>query len=473
MQRVYERLYSLLPPFAQSLLVTLYAVRIHLERYGPEFREQLEELEKTQWLSSNELAEYQNQKLQLLVEHAYENVPYYRRLMDQRKLDPADIKTSQDLRKLPVLTRDDVRKHKHELLSSAYRKKQLAHGHTSGTTGSPLEFFWDRKMCAFNNAAYWRQARWAGLRYGDKFAVALGRIVCPTTRKKPPFWRMNYLDNQLWISSFHLNEENLPCYIRKLREFKPMALECYPSTGYIIAKYLESRRETLPLKAVLTSSETLFPFQKETIEKSFDCRVYDYYGMAERVVFATECDRHEGRHLNLEYGICEILDSDGIPVVDGKEGYVVGTSLHNYAMPFIRYQTSDISAIRKKSCSCGRALPLIQDVTTKAEDIIVTPAGNLISPSVLTHPFKPLKTIKMSQIIQDRVDHILIKIVAEPRFSRREANALLVEFRKRVGSDMQVDLQEVSEIPRTAAGKFKWVISTAPINFKHEKQRVL
>jgi phenylacetate-CoA ligase len=447
----------------------LYAARIHLERYGAGFRRQLEELEASQWLSHDELAEYQNRKLRALVLHAYETVPYYRRVMIERKLTPADIKNQEDLRKLPILTRSDVRKYENELLSSAHRKKRLVHGHTSGTTGSPLEFYWDRQMCVFNNAAFWRQARWAGLNCGDKFAVALGRVVTPTTQKEPPFWRMNYLHNQLWISSFHLNEENLCHYIRKLERFRPLALECYPSTAYIIAKYLESRGETFPLRAVITSSETLFAFQRETIENSFSCRIYDYYGLAERVVFATECDRHEGRHLNMEYGICEILDSDDIPVEDGEEGYIVGTSLHNYAMPFIRYKTSDISAVKKEPCSCGRKLPLIKDITTKAEDIIVTPTGAFVSPSILTHPFKPLKTIRMSQIIQDRTDHILIRVVTEPEFSSSDADLLLMEFRKRVGLEIQVELEKVSEIPRTSAGKFKWVISEIPMSFKQKK----
>ncbi len=469
MHRAYEKLYAAVPPFVQSLLVTSYAVSIHLERYGEQFRRQLEELEKTQWFSPEELVEYQNRKLRALVGHAYLTVPYYRWVMQKRNLTPADIRTGEDLHKLPVLTKTEVRKHQKHLLSSAYRKGQLIHGHTSGTTGSPLEFYWDKQMCVFNNAAFWRQARWAGLNPGDRFAVALGRTIAPTTQKKPPFWRMNYLHNQLWISSFHLSEGNLRHYIDKLQKFQPLALECYPSTAYIIARYLESRNETFPVKAVLTSSETLFPFQREVIEKSFDCRVYDYYGLAERVVFASECDRHEGRHLNMEYGICEILDGDNNPLEGKKEGYVVGTSLHNYAMPFIRYRTSDLSAMKKKNCSCGRALPLIEDITTKAEDIIVTPTGNFISPSILTHPFKPMKTIRMSQIVQDKIDHILIKVVPEPEYSRKDASMLLMEFRKRVGPRVHVDLEEVPDIPRMASGKFKWVISKIPMQFQAAK----
>jgi len=262
-----------------------------------------------------------------------------------------------------------------------------------------------------------------------------------------------------------MKEENLAFYIKKLEDFKPVALEGYPSTLFILAKYLESRNQVFPLRAALTSSETLHGIQRGTIEKQFCCPVFDYYGLAERTIFATECEKHEGHHINMEYGIVEVVDDRGEPVSKDKVGKLVGTSLHNFGMPFIRYVTGDVSSILSKGCSCGRGLPLMADVTTKAEDIVVTRDGRFISPSVLTHPFKPLHSIQISQIVQDEIGHLLIKIVPRENFSNEDKDRLLSALRERVGSDMNIEIQLAKEIALTDCGKFRWVISNVPLRF--------
>lgn len=460
-----ENFYNASPPWVQELMLNGYALRLHRQRFGKKLEKLLEYLSNTQWLPKSDLIELQNEKLRYLIKHAYETVPYYQERMRERRLRPDDIKTVDDLVKLPLLTREDVRINIEKLISKKFNKRQLISGHTSGTTGSPLQFYWDKNTCLMNNAVDWRQKNWAGLKYGDRYAVLLGRTIVPIGQKKPPFWRMNYIHNQLWLSSFHMKEENLALYVKKLEQFKPIALEGYPSTLFILAKYLESQNKVLPLKAALTSSETLHKIQRETIEKQFCCKVFDYYGLAERTIFTTECEKHEGHHINMEYGILEVVDDRGYPVPKGKIGKLVGTSLHNFGMPFIRYVTGDVSSILYDRCSCGRGLPLMADVTTKAEDIIVTNDGRFISPSVLTHPFKPLHSIQMSQIVQDEMDHLIIKIVPREYFSNEDREQLLSALRERVGLGIKIEIQLVREIPLTEGGKFRWVISKVPLRF--------
>jgi phenylacetate-CoA ligase len=453
------------PSIIQTALLNAYAARIHLERFGHKFEKICTELQGNEFLNYGDLLEYQNIRLRPLIKHAYETVPYYRKIMTERRLKPDDISTVDDLQKLPILTREDVRNHQRDLISKTTNRRKLVPGHTSGTTGSPLEFYWDQNMCLYNNAVDWRQKNWAGLIYGEPYAVLLGRTIVPRETNHPPFWRMNYLHKQLWLSSFHMSDDNLFHYVKKLEAYQPKALEGYPSTVYILAKYLESKGQTLPLKSVLTSSETLLPIQRETIERSFECKVFDFYGMAERVIFATECEKHEGHHLNVDYGITEVLNDAGEAVETGNPGWLVGTSLHNYAMPFIRYKTSDVSGVRKHACSCGRQFPLMDEVTTKAEDIVVTRDGRYISPSVLTHPFKPLHTIKMSQIIQEDLDSLCIKIVRGDDYSDKDTETLLSAFKDRVGPSMKVRVEFVDSLERTSGGKFKWVISKVPLKF--------
>jgi len=462
MESRFKGLYDALPVFMQNLILSGFSARLDRERYGGSFKSFKQFLEASQWYSSEQLIEYQQDKLRELITYSYAHVPYYRRVMDERGLQPNDIQTIEDLAKMPVLTRQDIKQNFNDLLSDEYDLKSVSKGHTSGTTGSPLEICYSDELVHINYAMLDRQYNWAGVqlkRGGDRIAVVRGNVIVPLQQHKPPFWRYNYFHNHMLLSSFHLSQENLPFYIAELEKFNPRVLDGYPSTVYVLAKYLKNVGRKLPLHAVLTSSETLFDFQREVIEESFQCKIFDYFGAAERVLFSTECDKHEGHHLASEYGITEVLDSDYQPVAVGQTGYLVATSLHNLAMPLIRYRTNDMSAIKSTSCSCGRCLPLMEDITTKAEDLLTLRDGRLISPSVLTHPFKPLTSIVESQVIQEDLDHVCIKLVVGSSFSEADEQSLIHGFRERLGEDVDVRIEKVDSLERTRSGKFKWVIS--------------
>lgn len=435
------------------------ALELYAERYGDKFWKVYNEFDKLQWVSESEIEEYQLEKLKELVHYSYKYVPYYYEVMQDNKVHPDDIKELDDIKKLPVLTRDAVRNNYRKLLSVKYPSYLLRTGHTSGTTGSPLDFHYDIKTCVVHHAADWRQKNCAGLRYGDPYASIQGRVIVPFTQDNPPFWRENYINKQIFLSSFHLNEINLPYYFDKLQKGNIKFIEGYPSTLYILALYLNKGGESFPMRAVLTSSETLFDYQRKAIEKAFACKIFDFYGMAERVVFATQCSEHKGHHLNLDYGITEFLDSNGQPVERGQMGKLVATSLHNYAMPFIRYSTNDASSLMSEKCSCGRCFPLMDDIATKEESIITLPDGRLVSPSVLTHPFKPMHNILESQIIQEDIDQITVKVVKNQRYTKVDEEKLLSGFTERIGNQMKVRIEYVDSIPRTKNGKLKWVIS--------------
>lgn len=461
-----QSVYDKCPPAVQNLLLSSYSFYINYQRYGGKFETRYEEFLSNQWLSAEELLEYQNIRLRSIIKHAYNNVPYYHDLMEEKYLKPEDISSIEDLHKLPILTRENIKQNMNRLVAknlSKFEKIQLAKGHTSGTTGSPLEFYWDRNTCVVNNAADWRQKNWAGIGIHEPCAVILGRTIVPMTQKRPPFWRINSIHNTLWFSAFHMTSENLPLYVEQIRKFNPRYIEGYPSTLYILAKFLDSINDSIPLGAAFTSSETLHPIQRETIEHAFKTKLYDFYGLAERVVFATECDAHEGHHLNSDYGITEIVNEEGEPVKPGNIGWIVATGFHNYAMPLIRYKTNDITAIKTTDCSCGRKFPLMEDVTTKAEDIITTKDGKFISSSVLTHPFKPLINIIESQLIQEDLENLIIKIVKGPQYNDNDTVLLLSEMQKRIGKTMKIHVEFVNGIERSANGKFRWVISKVPL----------
>ena len=455
-------LYNHSPILLQSSFLNLYAFKLNFERFGKKLERLLVWLKETERWSPNDLTFYQEERLRTIIKHAYDTVPFYRDKMRSCKLHPHDIRTLDDLPKFPVTTKEDIKNNLQRFISSKFTPRQLIHGHTSGTTGSPLDVYYDKGMVLMNNAVDWRQKCWAGLKLGERHAMLLGRITVPIGQKRPPFWRMNYVHNQLWLSAFHMSDDNLQYYVDKLEHFRPKVIEGYPSTLYILARYLNDKRLTLPLTAALTSSETLFPYQKEAIEKAFNCKIFDFYGHAERAIFATECSYHHGKHLNLEYGITEFVDQKGIPGPAGAAGRMTGTSLHNLGMPMIRYATDDLTSLKEHACTCGRTLPLMEAVTTKHEDIVITPDGRWISPSVLTHPFKPLKNILESQIVQEKPDAVTVKIIKTPSYNQQDSSLLIAGLKERLGNAVEIKLDFVTHIPRESSGKFRWVISKVP-----------
>jgi phenylacetate-CoA ligase len=462
MNRLAQWLYDRTPVAVQNGLLTAYSAWLYRQRNMGDYPRYRQLFQDCETRASDEVQAWQDETLAGLVTHAYETVPYYRSLFERMRLKPSDIRGRDDLAKLPVLTKELIKQHFEDLISREYNPKKLAHGHTSGTTGTPLEVCYDPATVWATYAALDRQYRWAGCRLerkGDRVAVIRGNVIVPLRQHRPPYWRYNRFHNHVLMSSFHLRPEVLDHYFDELARFRPVALDSYPSNLFVLAKHLKNAKRTFPIKAVLTSSETVFDFQREMIEESFECRLFDYYGLAERTVFAVECARHRGHHLCEDYGISEILDDELTPVSPGTTGKLVTTSLHNRAMPLLRYVTNDRTAVREETCDCGCSFALMDDVATKAEDTLTLKDGRLVSPSALTHPFKPLNSIAESQIIQKDYDHIVVKVVRGPGFSDADTESLIAGLKERLGRETRVEVEFVDRIPRSAAGKFRWVIS--------------
>ena len=455
-----KRLYSLAPHSLKSVLLNAYSGALYLERYGKSFRNISEQLESTRWYSADEIKQYQDSKLRELVQHAYKNVPYYHQMFNDLGLRVADIRTVNDLKKLPVLTKADIKTNSSLLLSRVHTENSrgMKFGGTSGTTGSPLRVGWSRHMRIFNNAIDWRQKRWAGIEPGEPIVMLLGQPIIQLDKTKPPFWQEDYVQNFLWMSAFHLHADYMPMYVEKILSFGPSAVEGYPSTLFEFAKFLLRTGKKIQVKAVFCSSEPLHKHYRETIEQAFGCKVFDFYGLAERTIFATQCQEHAGQHLNFEYGISELLDEEGNDAL-GQEGVLVTTSLENFGMPLIRYQVSDRTMLIDEPCACGRAMPRMREVVSKYEDMIYRVDGTAISPSILTHPFKLIESIDQSQIVQLDAHNILLKIVKADGYNDSDERQLLAAFQARVGEDMKVSIEYSNHLARDPSGKFRWVVN--------------
>ena len=462
--------YDLMPHPVQDGMVSLRGWQLKRRRFSAAYRDFRRMFRASE---GGGLEELQARLLRVVISRAARDVPYYRRIFEDRGIDPDSVRTPGDLTRLPVLTKETVRARKEELISETYPRRRLLYGHTSGSTGASLTLYWDHNVDVAWNAALWRHREWAGVPFGVPYASLLGQVVVPPTRTRPPFWRRNRPWNQTFFSTFHLREENLDAYVEELVRGGAQALEAYPSTAFVLAQHLEQRNRTLPLRAVFTSTETLLDTQRELIEERFACRVFDYYSAAERVIFAGECEAHRGLHLFDDVGVTEVLDDDDRPVPAGQPGRLVVTGLHNYAMPFIRYEIGDVSGISQEPCSCGRALPLLLRVATKSEDILVLPDGRYVAPAILTHPFKPVKSVRASQIIQETPDLVRVLLVTRADYGPRDEAQLRASLVERLGADVTLRFEHVDEIPRGPRGKLRWVISKVPLRFRSDRTQVL
>jgi len=445
------------PLFVQNAVVSAHGLYSRVARGGPSFRRALAELLESQWFSEEAFAEIQNARLAALVEHCYRRVPYYRNVMRERGLSPSDITTVDDLPKLPLLTKEDVRTRAAELVREDLGRAPVSIGNTSGTTGTPLRLVRDHPSVVFEQATIWRHWTIDGLPLWGRRAKLQGDSILPSGANEPPFWRTNAPENQLVMSSFHISLETAPHYARALRAFAPRAITAYPSSVYFLAKTLLELDERVEVPLIFTNSEPVYAKQREVIEEAFSGKVYDVYGQAERVVYAMECPERTGLHVAPEYGVLELVEPEG-----GDAGgllEVVGTSLANYAMPLLRYRVGDLARPLETGCACGRKMPLLSGIETRVSDMILTPEGRQLPFSGMTHAFMGLRHIRKSQLVQDAVDHIHVKVVPGDAFSEDDRRAMVERITNYVGERVRIDTELVDEIDRDASGKFRWIVS--------------
>ena len=429
--------------------------------------------ERTQWLPPDDLRAFQDRLLREQIAFAYERVPYYRDLFDHYRLTPADITCADDLHKLPLLGKEDVRRAGDRIRADGSRHAHAVR--TSGTTGSPVTVWLDRQANVLEFVYYWRHWSWAGYRLGQRFAELGSHFFVgrPGLHGRVAVFQRHL--NRLMLSTLHLSPARTDEFADAIRRRRPRFLKGLAGDLYFLAVMLSERGiDDIAFQAVFSTGETLLPAYRTVIERTFHCRALDSYGHMERTVAVSECPEG-GYHVNAEYGILELADV-GPRGADGTvAGIAHGTALHNRAMPLIRYEIGDlIEPLTEKGvgsrflsspgvvCPCGRTLPLVKAVHGREQDVIVTPDGRVITSLFLVLEF--IEGVEFGQFVQETPDRLTVSIVRGPGFSRRTEEDLLHWLRQYVGAEMRIDLRTISrdEIARTPTGKVRPVISHVP-----------
>jgi phenylacetate-coenzyme A ligase PaaK-like adenylate-forming protein len=420
----------------------------------------LRDLEKSQWQSSAELRERQLTTLHNLLKHSAINCPYYKENWSRLDLNPSRIGALDDFRRWPLVDRETIRLNRNEM-----RAKNLNHliaKATGGSSGVPLQFDLSRDSNDRRMAAWHRGYAWGGAELGTRqvylWGVALGDR--PWQARCKDYLYQEWLYRRRVLNTFDLNDRTMPEYLRRYNQYRPEVLVAYTNPLYAFARWLDERKMApFSPRSIVLGAEKVHGFQRELIERVFRAPVFETYGSREFMLIGAECDRHEGLHLTMENLLVEIVDEDGHPTPDGEEGQVVVTDLYNYGMPFIRYLTGDRAVAGFSQCSCGRGLPLLRKVVGRQLDILTTPSGRQIPGEFFPHLIKDFAPVRRFQVVQTERDLIRLKIVVDEHWTAELRTHLERQILDQVDDSCRLVIEEVADIPLTAAGKLQVVVN--------------
>lgn len=447
---IIERAYLGSPIFLKQIALWFYGYRLRRLRYGgqlsDEYTIQFLENKSRDWID-----DYQLMKINEILAVACLTKFF------QGRLPLSELESLDDISKLPILTKNEIRGHAHHFLNPKIPNRHRVMGQTSGSTGTPIAYYHSIQSFRKMSSLFRSFRRYHGIHNHDKKVRFGGRLIIPYEQKKPPFWITDYANNTLYLSLLHFTETNMIDFVTVIADFQAREFSGYPSSIYLLAEYcLRHQIDKLRPWCVITDSETLLDYQRVTIEQAFQCSVVDYYGISETEgILAGQC--HYGNyHLIPQSAYVEVLDQKGNPLPNEVIGNIHVTSLTNDCFPLIRYQVGDLGAISTELCNCGLQTRLLKGLEGRIDDVVTTPEGRKIGR--LDHLFKCDIDIREAQIVQEEQGVYHFNIVPGETFSNNTIDSMRKSAERRLGKSSQLTFQIVPEIPRTVRGKFQSVI---------------
>ncbi len=423
--------------------------------YGKNYRDARDLISRSEFWSAEQHREWQISMLRTLLLYCRDNVPYYEKVFKERGFDPATFKEPEQLESLPFLTKDIIRNNSSALTSRAYKPHQLIKVTTGGSTGEPLEFYFDK--------AYTRQVEKAfihdhwgrvGYKPRDRVCALRGALI-----ERNEISAYDPVQNMLVLSPFNLTPDRISDYVERLNRFKPRFLWVYPSTATQFARELnrQNKRLDFPLDAVICASEKVYPAQRELLHKVFGCRVFSYYGLTEYCVCGAECEYSSDIHIYPQYGFTEFIKPENHDVAEHVYE-IVATGFNNFAFPFIRYRTGDLALTKdsKKSCKCGRNYQIVEDIIGRGADFIITRSKKVVSLTslIFAQHFHAFGNIRKMQFVQDKIGEVTVRIVKTGDYTVEDEKEIEKVLSRCVGEgELTLYFDYVEDIPSTRMGK--------------------
>jgi phenylacetate-CoA ligase len=418
----------------------------------------LREMEAADRLPPEALKELQRRKLQSLIEYSYKNVPFFGQRMREASIQPSDIRDPNDLKRLPVMRKADVRANREALRSRLAGR--LASFTTGGSTGDPLIFDLGKRRVASRVACRQRTSRWWGVAVGDPELAIWGAPVELTRQDWVRNFRDRFLATRL-LSAFEMNEPTMSRYLDILEHGHYRHIFGYPSALYQLCAH--ARQESrdlggLELKVAFVTGEVLFPYQRALISETLHCPVANGYGGRDSALIAHECPQGS-MHVLADAVILELLDSEGRAVPPGQPGEIVITDLYSHEAPFIRYATGDMAVMAPGLCSCGRPLPVLERVEGRANDTIVAPDGRVINSLAMIYALRETEGIEKFRIHQKGLDTFHVELVTSTRFNPASKDRLQKAWEQLLRCPLVVTFEHVTTLTPDPSGKFRHVVS--------------
>jgi len=454
-----DKIYPKLPVFVQNLAISAYGWQWQKRRYGGIFEQELHGFKTREVYTTRQWQEYQTLQLRKVLIHAMETVPFYREHYGKSGITLSDVEKIEleGLLRLPYLEKEALRQYGETTLLSQKREPSGAFFSSSGSTGTPTKILFSHAMHQRWSAAYEARVRhWAGVDRFDARGMIGGRRVLAAGVAQAPYYRYNFIEKQAYFSAYHIAENTAPEYLKGIVKHRLKYMVGYAMSNYFLARFLhELKLEAPRLKAVLTSSEKLTPEMRSVFQSVYGCKTFDAWSGVEACALVSECE-HGRLHISPDAGIVELLNAEGQPVKAGETGEVVCTGFLNFDQPLIRYRIGDLMRLGKDGCTCGRNMPVIEEIIGRIEDTVIGADGREM---VRFHGiFVQLPQVIEGQIIQHDLTQFEIKVVATGLLGENEKQTIRNRMTSQLGP-IDLKINEVPTIPRGANGKFKAVIS--------------
>jgi phenylacetate-CoA ligase len=464
MTSLLNKIYTSLPVPIQNVGISLYGFIWNRRRFGGIYNAQLKGFKSREFFSETNWKEYQIQELRKILVHAFQTVPFYKDHLSATGFTTSDLKKFklEDLDKLPLLTKNDLRQYGTSTLLSSEPEPGSSFFSSSGSSGTPVRIKFSKPMHQRWSAVFEARIRnWAGVNRFMRRGMIGGRTIMTGSQQKPPFYRYNLAEKQTYFSITHLSESHADDYVQGIINNNVEYMTGYAISNYLLAFYINRKRiQVPPLKAVITSSEKLTPNMRAELSKAYQCKVYDSWSGIEACGLISECE-HGSLHISPDVGIIELLTPDGQPVEPGQTGEIVCTGFLNYDQPLIRYKIGDLAQLAtNQHCDCGRKMPVVSELVGRNDDIVKLSNGSTLAS--FNRLFADIPGIIEVQVIQHTFEQFDINLVYDSLFRLDDLQEQIrTAFFQRIGS---VDLHFTifDKIPRNPNGKFKAVISLIP-----------
>ena len=428
-------------------------------KFGRAYLRGRRELKHWERMGEDEIRKLQWERLKKLLDHAYTNVPFYRRRFEEAGLHLSKINTSEDFQRMPILTRRDIQDNLDDLVATNHDRSKLEWNATGGSTGIPIAFYVDDEFSGFQRAVKLRANSWTGFEEGQKVAIIWGADRDIPTRSWLARQRIHYVLRQRWLNSYNITEEKMEEFAKLLIRWRPRHIHGYAASLYMFASFLrEYGLDRIRPIAVETSAEKLWDYQRELIEDVFKCKVFDFYGSREVPGVACECEMHRGLHVFTDNVYLELL-RNGKPAEPGEDGEIIVTALTNFAMPLIRYQNGDLARASEEKCPCGRPFPLLAEIVGRSNDVLTTPNGQYVHGAFFNHLLFGVEGVQQFQVYQKSLNNVSISIQSRAGLSDETLKTLRQKVIEHLGPGIEVSLKRVDTIPLTHTGKHRYIIS--------------